>query len=648
MATNDFQTFAGDPAANVMTQANYIASGFTARLLGFSTGTALSIQLNKVWRQSSLITHMIGQFAVDQSGADMLDDGTPSGLTALETNFTNAIRTVAVAAVGTGYLPLTGGVLSGGLTINASPALIVNAPLGASMFSQYHRQAGQTAQIASFTGAVQRWGVTIADAALEQGSNTGSNFSINRFADSNTGTAIDSPLTISRATGVVNFTVAPTVAGGSLPYLPIAGGVLLGQLGVGGQGVTYPNLAVNFSSHRTAFGWDGSYIVASVDGTNVGQLASVAWANGVIGGYLPLGGGTITGNLTVNQQLTVYGTLWGNSTVVFAGLSDFSNFQGSGYRYRQWAGNWYDFWNSANGMRGWHMAGGSNMTLDGGCNLHTDGVMSAYGGRVMAINGGITPAIACWNTGAGTAMGMWNDTHLWFGSTDGNGQPSSGFVRIQTSGVMEVWNGFYSYNFAQISQWASVGGNLWANNSIFCTGHTLTRSSGQPTYSLLWDNGSYAPMGIFEGGYGYGLEIGQCDWNGNPQYTEAYVTNGGYVVAGVGFSTFSSRDLKDNIRPSPNFDSLGAIRKLRTKSYSVTPQRHGHLPADGDAVGPVFEPPTSHIEHGLIGEEVAEILPDVADTEVGMMSIKLVPLIVHACRAIAQLADRLDQMEAAR
>ena len=41
MAINDFKTFAGDPAANVMTQAAYTDVGFTARLLGFSTGTAL-------------------------------------------------------------------------------------------------------------------------------------------------------------------------------------------------------------------------------------------------------------------------------------------------------------------------------------------------------------------------------------------------------------------------------------------------------------------------------------------------------------------------------------------------------------------------------------------------------------------------------
>jgi hypothetical protein len=34
MAINDFRTFAADPAANVMTQAAYTDSGFTARLFG--------------------------------------------------------------------------------------------------------------------------------------------------------------------------------------------------------------------------------------------------------------------------------------------------------------------------------------------------------------------------------------------------------------------------------------------------------------------------------------------------------------------------------------------------------------------------------------------------------------------------------------
>ncbi|MGA3827404.1 gp53-like domain-containing protein [Pseudomonas chlororaphis] len=57
-----------------MSQSDYAA--LTARLNGFSAGTAASIQLNKVWRQASIMAAMIGQFIVDNNGTDAIDDGT--------------------------------------------------------------------------------------------------------------------------------------------------------------------------------------------------------------------------------------------------------------------------------------------------------------------------------------------------------------------------------------------------------------------------------------------------------------------------------------------------------------------------------------------------------------------------------------------
>src|SRR4029077_13721285 len=182
MATNDFLAFAGDPAANVMTQADYISAGFTARLLGFSTGTALSVQLNKVWRQASLISHMIGQFTSDEINQDMLDDGTPGGLAALQTHFRQAITTVAQGAVGVGYLPLTGGTLTGPLYINA-PTLQIQAPAGQSGSVNLVRQAGQYTSINGYTGANARWQISLPDNAPEVGANAGSNLDINSLND---------------------------------------------------------------------------------------------------------------------------------------------------------------------------------------------------------------------------------------------------------------------------------------------------------------------------------------------------------------------------------------------------------------------------------------------------------------------------------
>jgi hypothetical protein len=57
------------------------------------------------------------------------------------------------------------------------------------------------------TGGVPRW-VWGADGSSESGSNAGSNFFINRYSDA--GTAIDTPVSINRASGSVAFSVGPT------------------------------------------------------------------------------------------------------------------------------------------------------------------------------------------------------------------------------------------------------------------------------------------------------------------------------------------------------------------------------------------------------------------------------------------------------
>ncbi|WP_011298563.1 hypothetical protein [Cupriavidus necator] len=78
MATNDFLVFGGGAGANVITQVTY--SGLAARTAGFASGVAQSAQLNKVWRQSSIMAAVLAQFISDRTGQDALDDGTTATL----------------------------------------------------------------------------------------------------------------------------------------------------------------------------------------------------------------------------------------------------------------------------------------------------------------------------------------------------------------------------------------------------------------------------------------------------------------------------------------------------------------------------------------------------------------------------------------
>lgn len=79
MPTNDFLAFAAEAGANVLSQAEYLALN-TLRANGFVSGTAKSAELNKVWRQSSMMARVLAQFISDTTAADVLDNGDDSAL----------------------------------------------------------------------------------------------------------------------------------------------------------------------------------------------------------------------------------------------------------------------------------------------------------------------------------------------------------------------------------------------------------------------------------------------------------------------------------------------------------------------------------------------------------------------------------------
>lgn len=80
MATNDFLPFATGGSANVLTQAQWAALG--ALLNGFQSGIADSKSINKAFRQSSIMSAVLAQFIVNQTGQNATDDGTTATLLA--------------------------------------------------------------------------------------------------------------------------------------------------------------------------------------------------------------------------------------------------------------------------------------------------------------------------------------------------------------------------------------------------------------------------------------------------------------------------------------------------------------------------------------------------------------------------------------
>lgn len=90
---NDFLTFATGSGANVESQSDYVADSSTLQN-GFSSGVAQSGKLNKVWRQSSIMSAVLAQFIVNNSGQPAIDDGTTA---ALLNNLTIAINALVTS-----------------------------------------------------------------------------------------------------------------------------------------------------------------------------------------------------------------------------------------------------------------------------------------------------------------------------------------------------------------------------------------------------------------------------------------------------------------------------------------------------------------------------------------------------------------------
>ncbi|MCA8389263.1 hypothetical protein LGN11_26540 [Burkholderia multivorans] len=158
MATqNDFLPFATGPGANVVDQATYAALG--ALTTGFLSGTAQSGQLNKVWRQSSIMAAVLGQFIANFSGQNAIDDGTTAALLA---NFTNAVKAAATGRLigtqvftGSGtYTPTPGmtfvifevqggGASGGGATVPSAGNVSVGSPGTAGAYARGKFTAAQ-------------------------------------------------------------------------------------------------------------------------------------------------------------------------------------------------------------------------------------------------------------------------------------------------------------------------------------------------------------------------------------------------------------------------------------------------------------------------------------------------------------------------
>jgi len=153
MATNDFQPFASGGTANVVSQATYLSLLAGSLANGFQSGTAASNQVNKVWRQASIMAAVMGQI-VANTGTDALDT---QSVSTLVTNLLAAIM------AGNGASPA----VSDSSTKIATTAYVVN-------------RIAQDAPTKTGSGASGTWNINISGNA---GSVTNGVYTSGTYAD---------------------------------------------------------------------------------------------------------------------------------------------------------------------------------------------------------------------------------------------------------------------------------------------------------------------------------------------------------------------------------------------------------------------------------------------------------------------------------
>lgn len=325
----------GDTMTGTLTLASLVAMG----------GTLDSVAIGGSVPSSGAFTTLGASATVTLSGTASLLVGAPAGGNkgAGSINATAIYINGQVVSAGAAIVPATPTVL-GGVIIAASSGLLVDnagnlavnwaspgplggtAPAAAAHTSLIVGQSTQTAatlvlnaaagsarSLAFQSGGQSRW-TWAADAAAENGSNAGSNLILSAFAD--VGTYLSTPVSISRATGLVTLAQGVAVTGGTLD------GVAIGNTLAGTGRFTTLSLTSSQSQYAVlaapnASGGSPSFRrLVSSDIAGLGTLATqnasaVAITGGSLSGVSLSGLSSVDFGTSAGNKISLYGTTYG-------------------------------------------------------------------------------------------------------------------------------------------------------------------------------------------------------------------------------------------------------------------------------------------------------------------------------------------------
>lgn len=138
--TNQYLAFAYGGGANVEAPAAYAADGRRAN--GNVNGVADAALCNTAWRQASVATAALAQFAVDASGLNANDDGSVANFeTLLQSGFTSYIKNTLATGIPVRSNKTTVAITSGAVNIDFSLGnyfvVLMNAAITSLTFSNF-------------------------------------------------------------------------------------------------------------------------------------------------------------------------------------------------------------------------------------------------------------------------------------------------------------------------------------------------------------------------------------------------------------------------------------------------------------------------------------------------------------------------------
>ncbi|NTG00120.1 hypothetical protein G6L30_08300 [Agrobacterium rhizogenes] len=372
MATNQYLPFATGGGANVLAISAY--TSLAARTAGFTAGTALSVNLNTVWRQASVPAAMIGQFVGDIGGYDALDDGSVASLLL---SFERTIQKEQMNYAVAGGTP-------NGLTAALNPvpsALVAGMRFLLKIGSTNNGPAQLNLNGLGAIAITRADGSPLQAADLQAGSLVcfvydGTNFQI---VGLNTSFLPGRNTTVYAVAGTYTFTVPAGVY--KIYCISVGAGGGAGGFGVGSSGTPYP--AGGGGAGGTALGWinvtPGQSITITIGAGGSGGAASASGSAGSFGNN-----GSTGGTTSIASFMSATGGSGGGATGsgTFGGVGGL----GSGGQINQAGGNGTD---GAGGIGSFIYGGnGGASSQGGGGRAATAFSTSVQNGRAPGSGGG--------------------------------------------------------------------------------------------------------------------------------------------------------------------------------------------------------------------------------------------------------------------